>query len=433
YDYKLAPYDLLGSMAHVEMLKESGYLTEKEAGLLQKGLDDIYAGLKKGDPLDWDKECEDVHTNIQQLLEKKVGDLVLKLQTARSRNDQVIFATKLYVKAEINKLQSKINQMELAIANLATKNKHLIVPGFTHLQHAQPVYLSDYLWSYINMLSRDKKRLNNCSAEIKITLGAGALAGTPIDWKHVAKASALIRKKMNEPPDDLEILATTNSLDIVSDRDFIIETISALSIIAMHLSRMAEDFIIWSTKEFSFIDLDDAYCTGSSLMPQKKNPDILELIRGYAGRVYGHLISVLTLMKGLPLTYNRDLQLDKEPLFDSFEIVSSELTVLLGFVESLEFNEDKIKEHLKDESLYATDLVYDLVQKGVSFKNAHTIIGQLIRYSQDNSIEIKEIPEEKLKTFSDKFVKNDLVALLDPEVSVQAKKSIKRTTVLNNT
>jgi argininosuccinate lyase len=206
----------------------------------------------------------------------------------------------------------------------------------------------------------------------------------------------------------------------------VIEIISALSIIAMHLSRLAEDLIIWSTKEFDFVEIDESFCTGSSLMPQKKNPDVLELIRGYAGRINGNLVSVLTMMKGLPLTYNRDMQLDKEPLFNSFEIVSSELNVLSGLIKTLKFNEAKIKEHLEDEGLYATDIVYYLVDQKVPFKNAHTIVGKLIKYSIDNDIQIKDMPEPLLKKFSNKFVKKEIVKLFDPKVSVESKKSIKR-------
>ncbi|MBU2222346.1 MAG: argininosuccinate lyase, partial [Candidatus Omnitrophica bacterium] len=224
----------------------------------------------------------------------------------------------------------------------------------------------------------------------------------------------------------LNIQPTPNSLDTVSDRDFIIEIISCLSIIAMHLSRLSEDLIIWSSKEFDFIEIDDSFCTGSSLMPQKKNPDVLELVRGYSSRVYGNLVSILTLMKGLPLTYNRDMQLDKEPLFNSFEIVSGELKVLQGLIRTLKLNETKIKEHLADESLYATDLVYYLVDKKVAFKEAHTIVGRLVKYSLDNDIEIKVMPESLLREFSPKFVKAEAVKLFNPLISVKSKKSVKR-------
>jgi len=224
----------------------------------------------------------------------------------------------------------------------------------------------------------------------------------------------------------IELKPTGNSLDSVSDRDFVIEIIASLSILAMHLSRFAEDMIIWSTAEFDFVEIDEAFCTGSSLMPQKKNPDVLELVRGYAGRLYGNLVSVLTMMKGLPMTYNRDMQLDKEPLFNSIEIVSSELQVLNGLVKALKFNKEKIAARLKDEGLYATDLVYYLVDKKVPFKQAHTIVGKLVQYSLKEGIRIQDMPEKALKKFSAKFVKSEVAGLFDPVASVESKKSIKR-------
>ena len=351
--------------------------------------------------------------------------MALKLHTARSRNDQVVYATKFYSRWSLGNLGKDIDKLITAFAGSAKANKHIIIPGFTHMQHAQPVFLKDHLLAYAQMLRRDKKRLEYIANNIIITLGAGALAGTPIA---AAKYKIEAKKCIKEWGLDKvgNVRPVVNSLDAVSDRDFVIEIISALSILAMHLSRLSEDLIIWATKEFDFIEIDDAYCTGSSLMPQKKNPDVLELIRGYAGRLYGNLVSVLTMMKGLPLTYNRDMQLDKEPLFSSFEIVSSELRVLEGLINTLKFNKEKIAEHLKDESLYATDLVYYLVDKRIPFKEAHAIIGKLVKYSIDNEIEIKDMPEDRLKEFSDKFVKKEIVKLFDPRVSVKSKKSIKR-------
>ncbi len=424
YDYKLAQYDLLGSMLHVEILERNGYLTPEESKKLQKELNSIYEAIEAGS-FKFAPKAEDIHTNIQNLLEQKTGDLALKLHTARSRNDQVVFAAKLYCKYNVRYLKSNILELVKTIRELANQNKDVIIPGFTHLQHAQPVFLKDYLLAYSEMLKRDNKRLDYIRDNIIITMGAGALAGTPIDAdKYKIKAEEYIKElRLDEL---FNIKATDNSIDSVSDRDFVIEIISALSIIAMHLSRLAEDLIIWSTKEFDFVEIDEAFCTGSSLMPQKKNADVLELVRGYTGRIYGNLVSVLTMMKGLPLTYNRDMQLDKEPLFNSFEIVSSELKVLTGLIKTLKFNEVKIKEHLKDEGLYATDMVYYLVDRKITFKEAHTIIGKLVKYSLDNSILIKDMPEPLLKRFSDKFVKKEIVKLFDPLVSVKSKKSIKR-------
>jgi len=428
YDKKLVADDIIGSMFHVGILEKAGYLTAKEAKELKKALSSIFNSIAN-DGFEVDKNSEDIHTDIQNKLQEKVGDLALKLHTARSRNDQVVFATKVYCKFRISALQEDILNLKDAIAVLCVKNDSLIIPGFTHMQHAQPVYLCDYLGAYVKMLERDMNRLSYISKNIEITLGAGALAGTPISANlYKVKVGDAIKELGKENQDLLNVKAVDNSLDSVSDRDFVIEIISALSIVAMHLSRLAEDFIVWSTKEFDFIEIDEAFCTGSSLMPQKKNADVLELIRGYTGRLYGNLVSVLTMMKGLPLTYNRDMQLDKEPLFNSFEVVSKELKVLSGLIKTLKFNEEKIEEYLKDEALYATDIVYYLVKdKKIPFTQAHTIVGKLVKYSLENSTEIKNMPENSLKKFCDKFVKAEIVKLFDPKVSVESKKSIQRT------
>lgn len=423
YDYKLAEYDLLGSISHVAVLAKVGYLTSVEARKLLKGLHSLLEAVRKG-YFKPDFSEEDIHTCIQNKLQKMTGALALKLHTARSRNDQVVFSTKLYCKMSIGDLQKDISRFLSAIGTLIKRND-IVIPGFTHMQHAQPVYLKDYLGAYIKMLERDGHRLDSISKNLIISLGSGALAGTPITAKEYnLKAEEHIRKLGLDQ--SFNIQPTANSLDAVSDRDFVIEITSALSILAMHLSRLAEDLIIWSTREFDFVEIDEAYCTGSSLMPQKKNPDVLELIRGYTGRLYGNLVSVLTMMKGLPLTYNRDMQLDKEPLFNSFEIVSNELKVLTGLIKTLKFNKDKIKEQLKDEALYATDLVYCLVDKKIPFKEAHTIVGKLVRYSLDNDIQIKDMPEGLLKEFSGKFVREEIVRLFDPLVSVRSRRSAKR-------
>ncbi|MDD4980880.1 MAG: argininosuccinate lyase [Candidatus Omnitrophica bacterium] len=421
FDYKLANWDLVGSKLHVIILEKAGLLTSTEALKLKEGLGAIHAQLRNKEFKKTDRN-EDIHTYIQNALQNRIGDLALKLHTARSRNDQVVFATKLYCRECILCSCKLILELTKEIISLAEKNSDIVIPGFTHLQHAQPVLLQDYLEAYEDMLIRDTERLTSIAKNMKAIMGAGALAGTPISSNEYKIKAGEQLKKIGI--DFIE--AIENSLDSVSDRDFVIETISALSILAMHLSRLAEDLIIWSTKEFDFVEINESFCTGSSLMPQKKNPDVLELIRGYAGRLYGNLVSVLTMMKGLPLTYNRDMQLDKEPLFNSFEIVSSELKVLSGLIKTLKFNKPKIEEHLKDEGLYATDIVYYLVDKKIPFKEAHTIIGKLIKYSLGNEIKIKDMPENLLRKFSNKFVKKEIVKLFDPLVSVKSKKSIKR-------
>ncbi|MFA5142684.1 MAG: argininosuccinate lyase [Candidatus Omnitrophota bacterium] len=425
YDYKLAEYDIVGSLVHIDILKKAGYLTIPERARLEKGLKAIYASVKNG-TFSPDCACEDIHTDIQNKLQARVGDLVLKLHTARSRNEQVSFATKVYCKVEISRILELAAEVDIALCETAARNRGMVMPGFTHMQHAQPVCLSDYLSAYSEMLKRDYDRLWVASANIDLTMGAGALAGTPINYKdyHVQISKYLGGAKGMR--NMFKLKPTVNSLDSVSDRDFVIELLGVLAIIGMHLSRLAEDFIIWSSKEFGFIDIDDSFCTGSSLMPQKKNPDVLELIRGYTGRLYGNLMSVLTTMKGLPLTYNRDMQLDKEPLFNSIEIITDELKLAGGIIKTVKFNKVRVEEYLEDEALYATDLVYYLVSKGVPFKSAHTIVGKLIKYSLDNSIEIKSMTERELGRFSDKFKKTDVIKLLNPKVSIGSKRSVKR-------
>ncbi|MFH1645677.1 MAG: argininosuccinate lyase [Candidatus Omnitrophota bacterium] len=414
YDYKLAKYDVLGSMAHVAVLGKAGILSSSEVDKLTKALVSIHSEIELG-KFKFNKNVEDIHSCIQDTIGKKTGDLSLKLHTARSRNDQVAVATKFYCKSELLNMAKEVLLLCVDMSKLANRNNDIIIPGFTHLQHAQPVYLSDYFLAYSSMLKRDSQRLVAIEKKMVITMGAGALAGSPI-------ASELYRIET----DEFKIVPVTNSLDSVSDRDFIIEILSALSILGMHLSRFSEDMIIWASKEFNFVEIDDAYCTGSSLMPQKKNPDVLELIRGYAGRFNGNLVSVLTMMKGLPLTYNRDMQLDKEPLFDSVELALKELKVLQGLVKTLKFNKEVIAKHLKDEALYATDIVYYLVEKGIAFKAAHTIVGKLVKYSEDNGIEIKDMSQTMLNKICKELIKDEVNKLFDPKVSVESKKSIFR-------
>lgn len=428
YDYKLALYDVLGSALHVDILRKAGLLTALEAKKLTVALEKLQHDIatKKFKP---DYSQEDIHTQIQNHLQgqKEIGDLALKLHTARSRNDQVVFATKIYCKVELGALASHIKDIVKAIHGAADRYKDLIIPGFTHMQHAQPVYLHDYLTAYSDMMERDGDRLDRINSGIKITLGAGALAGTPIKSAYYNRKTIDLLRGMSELVGGFKLESVSNSIDAVSDRDYVIEVLSALSIAAMHLSRMSEDLIIWSTKEFGFIEIDEAYSTGSSLMPQKKNADSLELIRGYTGRFYGNLVSVLTMMKGLPFAYNRDMQLDKEPLFNSFEIMLSELKIMEGVFNTIKFNRVKIEEHLEDESLYATDLVYNLViNKLMPFKTAHTIVGKLIKYSLDNGLEIKSMSQEELNKFSPDLDREEILKLFNPKVSVEAKRSIKR-------
>jgi len=421
YDYRLAKYDVLGSLYHTKLLKKAGIISSDEAKELQKGLLDILDEIKLNKFIPNEK-LEDIHTDIQNKLEKRVGTATLKLHTARSRNEQIVFDVKAYCVHTGSEVEKLIKETRKQIGNFAKKNKNIILPGYTHMQHAQPIALKQYISAYDYMLERDIGRLKDALMRINYPIGSGALAGTMIDRELYNEAAKEMAKEMGHP----FIAFVKNSIDNVSDRDFVIEILSALSIIGMHLSRLAEDLVIWSTKEFGFIEIDDAFGTGSSLMPQKKNPDVLELIRGYTGRLYGNLMNVLTMMKGLPLAYNRDMQLDKEPLFDSFEIIEKELRVLAKLIPSIKINKGNIQKQLEDESLYATDLVYHLVDKKVPFKEAHTIVGKLVKYSLDNEMQIKNMPENLLNKFSNKFIKKEIVKLFDPQVSVESKKSIKR-------
>ncbi|MCX5668337.1 MAG: argininosuccinate lyase [Candidatus Omnitrophica bacterium] len=421
YDYKLAKYDILGSIVHVEVLGKAGYLKPQEVSKMQAAL--LKIGNGKFSP---DMAHEDVHSQIQDSLEKQVGDLALKLHTARSRNDQVVFATKVYCKDNLAKVAVLGESVIDALKSLAKANSDIIMPGFTHMQHAQPVYLKDCLGAYAMMLEAGIDKVKIAASDIKLTMGAGAVAGTPIEAKHYNVSMDKYAKKLKVGLTGLKSEPTKNSIYTVSDRGFVAESLNVTAIMATHLSRFAEDLIIWSTKEFDFVDIDEAFCTGSSLMPQKKNADALEMIRGCAGRLYGNRIGFLAVIKGLPLSYNRDMQLDKEPLFDSFETLIKELKVLKGLVKTLKFNKDKIESQLDDESLYATDLVYYLVDKGVAFKTAHAIVGELVKYSIDNGIEIKSMTPHELSRFSDRFKNDEIIRLFDPKVSVESKRSIKR-------
>lgn len=414
YDYKLAVYDVLGSIAHVEVLRKAGYLNVKEAAKLTAALESILDSIAR-DGFRIDDNAEDIHTCIQNELEKKAGSLVLKLQTARSRNDQVCLDTKMYCRDAIAEITGHLKDMISSLKSTASRYKNAVIPGFTHMQHAQPVYIKDYLGAYAAMFARDIKALGAVDGSIVLSMGSGALAGTPVDSSKYKVKAGVFR-----------ILPGENSLDGVSNRDFIVHLLSALAVIGMHLSRLSEDLIIWSTKEFGFVELDDAYCTGSSLMPQKKNADCLELARGYCGRLLGNFTSVFTMMKGLPLAYNRDMQLDKEPLFESCETVSLELRLFKGIIKSLKFDTGAISRHLADESLYATDIVYYLVNKGVAFKDAHNIVGRLIKHSIVSGVDIKDMRESELKEFSPAITKKELISLFDPVISVKAKRSIKR-------
>lgn len=422
FDQKLAIYDVMGSLIHIDILKKANLLSSKEHAALKTGLNGILASINNTTkPFKPDNSFEDIHSYMQNLLEKKVGRVAFKLQTCRSRNDQVVFDTKIYCLWNIITTLSELTKFTHSLLYLIGKSHDIKIPGYTHLQHAMPIKLSKYFNAYLAMFKRDKKRLENILTSINPTMGSGALAGTFIDASkyNIASASLFSKSKIKIKPPD-------NSIDTVSDRDFIIEILSALAIVGMHLSRLAEDMILWSTKEFDFIDIDDAFCTGSSLMPQKKNPDVLELVRGYSGRLYGNLVNVLVMMKGLPLSYNRDMQLDKEPLFDSFKIVQDELKVLTELFKNVKFKRENINKQLADETLYATDIADYLVKNKVAFKDAHTIIGKLISHKLQSKKDIVKMDAEELKPFHPLLTPAIVKKIINPEYSVNSKKSVRR-------
>jgi argininosuccinate lyase len=409
FDQKLVKYDILGSIAHAKMLGKQKIIKAKDASAIVLGLKSILRKIERGE-FKFDPRAEDIHSNIQDLLFNKIGDPAQKLHTARSRNDQVALDVKMYCKEAIDDLSGLITSLEKSILGFTQKNSKVIIPAYTHLQVAQCVLLAHHFLAYIEMLERDKGRLLDSRKRTDIMpLGSGALSGTglPIDREFVRKELGFGK-------------VTENSIDSVSDRDFIMELLADLAIISVHLSRIAEDLILWSTKEFNFIDIDFSFCTGSSIMPHKKNPDVLELIRASVGRVHGDLSSVLILMKGLPLSYNRDLQLDKPPLFNGVETIKDILGIFIELFKNIKLNERAITERLLDESLFSVDIVEYLIEKGLSQKQAHDIVGRIVRDCLDKGRKISGLSDSQLKKYSPKLAA-DVRRVLNAWSSVSAK------------
>lgn len=412
FDRRLYPYDIEGSMAHAKMLCKIGVLKKKELDAILTGLEEIRREIEHGKFL-FHAELEDIHMNIEKRLSDKIGPVGQKLHTARSRNDQVALDLRLYLRDMIEEIVRHISVFQKTLVDKARSHVHIIIPGYTHLQPAQPVLFAHHLLAYWEMLERDKGRFLDCRKRMnEMPLGSGALAGTSfrIDREYVAHLLGFER-------------VTKNSMDAVSDRDFILEFLGAGSILGMHLSRLSEDLILWATQEFGFIELPDEFCTGSSMMPQKKNPDVLELIRGKSGRLYGNLLSLLTTMKGLPLTYNRDLQEDKEPLFDSVDTLISVLRIYPGVISGMTMKKEATSAAAARGFMWATDVADYLVRKSVPFRTAHEITGRLVGYciQSDKAIENMSIPE--LKRFSEKFDK-DLYRILTPEKGVNQRRAV---------
>jgi argininosuccinate lyase len=391
FDHKLAGHDIAGSIAHATMLAKIGVLTKAELTGIVKGLEEIRGEIASG-KFEWKPECEDVHMNVESALTARYP-AGAKLHTGRSRNDQVATAMRLWLKDQIAGDRAAIAGLQGALVALGKKNGAVVIPGYTHLQRAQPVLLAHHLLAYVEMLARDDERLADAAKRADVLpLGSGAIAGStlPLDRKLVAKLLGFAG-------------VSENSMDAVSDRDFIIEYLAAAALLAVHLSRLAEDLILWSSAEFHFIRIGDAYTTGSSLMPQKKNPDIAELARGKSARVIGNLVAGLTLLKGLPMTYNRDLQEDKERLFDSAETVQSTLLILAEMLGDIEIDAEACRRAAADPLLLATDLADWLVRKGVPFRKAHHLVGEAVALAEKRGLAITKIPLADWKKISPVF------------------------------
>jgi len=392
FDKRLFFKDIEGSIAHSAMLAKQGIITEEEKTAIHNGLEEIKKEVLDG-TLEITDKYEDVHSFVEANLIDKIGDAGKKLHTGRSRNDQVALDMKLYVRDEVDEVNELLKQFQKILLRIMKENTETYMPGFTHLQKAQPVTLAHHLSAYFEMLTRDRSRLDDIKVRLnRCPLGAGALAGTtyPLDREYTAKLLGF------DGP-------TLNSMDSVSDRDYVIEFLDALSIIMMHLSRFSEESIIWNSNEYGFVEMDDAYSTGSSIMPQKKNPDIAELVRGKTGRVYGHLMAMLTTMKGIPLAYNKDMQEDKEGTFDAIDTVKECLTMFMQMVDTLKFNKEVMEKSATRGFTNATDAADYLVKHGVPFRDAHGIIGRLVLFAIDKNKAIDELSLEELKSISDVF------------------------------
>ena len=410
FDRRLYKYDIEGSIAHCRVLGKAGIISPDDEDAIIDGLRAILSDIEKGS-FSFAAELEDIHMAIEKALIEKIGEPGERLHTGRSRNDQVALDLRLYLRDEAGRVIGLLGELKSVLVTLAEREMDTVMPGYTHLQKAQPVLLSHYILAFWEMFDRDEERLKECFNRINVMpLGAAALAGTslPIDRSFTARLLKFPK-------------CTRNSMDSVSDRDFVAEFIFEASLIMMHMSRLCEDLIIWSTGEFRFVEIADSFTTGSSIMPQKKNPDVAELIRGKTGRVYGDLMAILTVLKGLPMTYNRDLQEDKEPLFDTVDTVKSCLGILRQMIGKIRFNRPRMREEVSRGFTTATDLAEFLVKKGVPFRTAHEIVGRLVAYCIENAKELNALTLEELKEFHPSFDK-DTFYLIDPIKSVDTKR-----------
>jgi argininosuccinate lyase len=408
----LAAYDIQGSIAHAQMLGAQKIISQDDVKAIEQGLADIATEIEAGQ-FEWLLDLEDVHLNIEKRLTDKIGDAGKRLHTGRSRNDQVATDVRLWLRASADHVGAALKKLQLSLLDLAEAHFDTVMPGFTHLQVAQPVTLGHHLMAYVEMLSRDAQRFADCRRRInRLPLGAAALAGTsyPIDRELVAKKLGFDG-------------VCENSLDAVSDRDFAIEFTFAASLVMTHLSRLSEELILWSSPRFAFIDIADRFCTGSSIMPQKKNPDVPELVRGKTGRVYGHLTALLTLMKGQPLAYNKDNQEDKEPLFDTVDTLLVTLEIYADMMRGISVNKDNMRQAASEGFATATDLADYLVKKGMPFRDAHEVVALAVRYAVDKKVDLSDLPLATLQQFSSSIA-DDVYAVLTLEGSLNSRNHI---------
>lgn len=411
FDQRLYQEDIAGSIAHAKMLGKQGIISDDEAELIIKTLEQIKDDIEAG-KVEFTIESEDIHMNIETILTERIGDVGKKLHTARSRNDQVAVDFRLYLKKETGEIDKTLQALTDTLVTLAKKHTDTIMPGYTHLQRAQPVTLAYHLLAYYQMFSRDRERFADCLKRIdRLPLGSGALAGTTYQTdrdflaKELGFASVL-----------------PNGMDAVADRDFAIEFVECCAVTMMHLSRFCEELILWSSVEFNFIEIDDAFSTGSSIMPQKKNPDMAELIRGKSGRVYGDLMSLLTICKGLPMAYNKDLQEDKLPAFDAADTVKASVSIFTEMISTMEVKKDNMEHAAKYGYMNATDAADYLVSKGMPFRDCHEVIGKIVLYCIGKGIAIEDMSMEEFKSFSDKF-EEDIYDKIAIRNCIKAKKS----------
>ena len=409
FDKRLAKWDIQGSLAHAQMLQQAGVLSQEELVAIQKGMAEILTEIEAG-RMNWSLDLEDVHMNIERRLTDKIGDAGKRLHTGRSRNDQVATDIRLWLRDEITEIQYWIQQLQLALVDLAEHNAEVVMPGFTHLQVAQPVSFGHHMLAYVEMLGRDFERMADCRKRVnRMPLGAAALAGTTFPIQRELTANLLGFEQICQ-----------NSLDAVSDRDFAIEFTAAASLLMIHLSRLSEELIIWMSPRFGFIDIADRFCTGSSIMPQKKNPDVPELVRGKSGRVIGHLTGLIMLMKAQPLAYNKDNQEDKEPLFDTVDTLLDTLRIYADMMRGVTVKPENMRVAVMQGFATATDLADYLVKKGMPFRDSHEVVALAVRHADECGMDLSELPLTVLQNFSD-LIAEDVYQVLTPEGSLNAR------------